>query len=67
MFFGSIFAWRWIRRNPKSYDMYGFAISAGMIAGEGLGGVFQALLSIAGVSGEVYGLTVGCPLNYFCG
>jgi uncharacterized oligopeptide transporter (OPT) family protein len=67
MFFGSIFAWRWMTKNPRSYDMYGFAVSAGMLAGEGLGGVFQALLSVAGVLGEAYGLAVGCPLNYFCG
>ncbi len=53
-------------RNPKSYDLYGFAVSAGMLAGEGLGGVFQALLSVAGVLSD-YGLAVGCPLNSFCG
>jgi uncharacterized oligopeptide transporter (OPT) family protein len=67
MFFGSIFAWSWMRRNPKSYDMYGFAVSAGMLAGEGLGGVFQALLAVAGVLNDTYGLAVGCPLNIFCG
>ena len=31
--------------------MYMFAISAGLLAGEGLGGVFQALLAVAGVDG----------------
>jgi len=38
-------------RNPAGFDMYMFAIAAGMLAGEGLGGVFQALLAIIGVDG----------------
>lgn len=67
MGFGSLFAWYWLKKYPKNYDMYGFAVSAGMLAGEGLGGVFQALLTVAGVMGEDYGITVGCPLNAFCG
>ena len=50
---GSLFAYFWLKKNPKSYDMYGFAVSAGLIAGEGLGGVFQALLAVAGVGGYV--------------
>ncbi|KAG8821599.1 hypothetical protein FRC17_009780 [Serendipita sp. 399] len=67
MAFGSTFAWFWLRKSPKTYDMYGFAVSAGMLAGEGLGGVFQALLNVAGVMGPKYGIAVGCPLNEFCG
>jgi uncharacterized oligopeptide transporter (OPT) family protein len=67
MAFGSLFAYIWAKKAPKNYDMYGFALSAGMLAGEGLGGVMQALLNVAGVMGEGYGLAVGCPLNQFCG
>jgi uncharacterized oligopeptide transporter (OPT) family protein len=67
MAFGSLFAYIWAKKSPRSYDMYGFALSAGMLAGEGLGGVMQALLNVAGVMGEGYGLAVGCPLNQFCG
>lgn len=48
---GSIFNYFWAKRNPQSFDMYMFAISAGLLAGEGLGGVFQALLAVAGVDG----------------
>jgi uncharacterized oligopeptide transporter (OPT) family protein len=51
MGFGSLFAYFWLKKNPQSYDMYGFAVSAGMLAGEGLGGVVQALLSVAQVGG----------------
>lgn len=48
---GSSVNYFWMLRNPAGYDMYMFAISAGMLAGEGLGGVFQALLAIIGVDG----------------
>lgn len=48
---GSTFNYFWLKRNPKSFDMYMFAVSAGMLAGEGLGGVFQALLAVAKVDG----------------
>jgi len=64
---GSVFTYVWSRRNPGSYDMYMFAISAGLLAGEGLGGVFQALLSVANVDGSRYGTAIGCPGNEFCG
>ena len=42
----------WALRNPASYDMYMFALAAGLLAGEGLGGVLQALLAVAGVDGS---------------
>jgi uncharacterized oligopeptide transporter (OPT) family protein len=48
---GSIFNYVWQKRNPAGHDMYMFAIAAGMLAGEGLGGVFQALLAVAKVDG----------------
>ena len=57
----------WALRNPRSYDMYMFAIAAGLLAGEGLGGVFQALLAICKVDGGLYGTAIGCPGNQFCG
>ena len=42
----------WALRNPASYDMYMFALAAGLLAGEGLGGVMQALLAVAKVDGS---------------
>lgn len=40
----------------------GYAVAAGLIAGEGIGGVINAVFQIAGISGpEKYGSTVGCP------
>lgn len=67
MFFGSTFNFFWLRRNPGSFDMYMFPVSAGLLAGEGLGGVLQALLAIVGVDGGNYGTAIGCPLNEYCG
>lgn len=65
---GSVFNYMWLRRNPASHDMFMFAISAGMLAGEGLGGVFQALLAVAKVDGgSGYGTAIGCPAFEFCG
>jgi len=64
---GSVFNYFWVRRNPGSYETYMFAVSAGLLAGEGLGGVFQALLAVAGVDGSKYGTAIGCPGNEYCG
>ncbi|TFK26572.1 OPT oligopeptide transporter [Coprinopsis marcescibilis] len=64
---GSSFNWFWLKRNPASFDLYMFPISAGLLAGEGLGGVIQALLAVVGVDGGIYGTAIGCPLEQFCG
>ncbi|KAI1804307.1 oligopeptide transporter [Daldinia bambusicola] len=62
--FGATLAWIWRKWNIKSFDLYGYAIAAGFIAGEGLGGVVGAILQISGVSGDVLGTTAGCPAGY---
>ncbi|KAF8921979.1 OPT oligopeptide transporter protein-domain-containing protein [Mucidula mucida] len=65
---GAIFNYIWKKRNPASFDMYMFAVGAGLLAGEGLGGVFQALLAVIGVDGgSGYGTAIGCPAFEFCG
>jgi len=64
---GSVFNYYWAKRNPKSFDLYMFAVSAGLLAGEGLGGVFNALLAVAGVDGQHFGTSIGCPGFEFCG
>ncbi|KAL0567705.1 hypothetical protein V5O48_014290 [Marasmius crinis-equi] len=53
--------------NPKSFDLYMFAIAASLLAGEGLGGVFNALLAVIGVDGGKFGTAIGCPGFEFCG
>ncbi|TBU28065.1 OPT oligopeptide transporter [Dichomitus squalens] len=64
---GSVFNYLWALRNPSSFGMYMFAVAAGMLAGEGLGGVLQALLAVAKVDGSLYGTAIGCPGFEFCG
>ncbi|RPD54927.1 OPT oligopeptide transporter [Lentinus tigrinus ALCF2SS1-7] len=64
---GSVFNYVWMLRNPASFDMYMFAVAAGMLAGEGLGGVLQALLAVAKVDGSLFGTAIGCPGFQFCG
>ena len=61
MVIGAVIAALWSKRNQKSFDTYGFAVAAGMMAGEGIGGVVNAVLQIVGLSGDVFGTTVGCP------
>ncbi|KAG8955125.1 hypothetical protein FRC04_009582 [Tulasnella sp. 424] len=69
MGFGSIAYYVWEIKNPAQFDMYGFPFAAGLLAGEGLGGVVQALLTVAGVGGDgiTRGTSVGCPGFEFCG
>lgn len=43
------------------------AVAAGMIAGEGLGGIVGAILQVAKVSGNYYGTAMGCPAMEYCG
>ena len=59
MCIGALVSWRWSRRNQRSWQMYGYAVAAGGIAGEGLGGVVNAVLMIIGIGGK--SLTWGCP------
>jgi hypothetical protein len=47
--------------------MYCFAVAAGFTAGEGLGGIVNAILTIAGISGARYGTSIGCPGGVYCG
>jgi uncharacterized oligopeptide transporter (OPT) family protein len=67
MFFGSTIAFFWRRMFFNNYQMYCFAVAAGFIAGEGLGGIVNAVFTISGVSGATYGTSVGCPGNVYCG
>lgn len=60
---GAVAALVWAKKNPKSFDNYGYAIAAGLIAGEGIGGVINAIFQVAGISGDVYGTNVACPAN----
>jgi uncharacterized oligopeptide transporter (OPT) family protein len=67
MAIGATVAHFWQKGNPASYGMYCYAVTAGMIAGEGLGGIVGAILQVAGVAGSYKGTAIGCPANAYCG
>jgi len=67
MAFGSTVAYVWQSVGMESYAMYCYAVAAGGIAGEGLGGIVGAVLQVAKVSGSIYGTSVGCPAFEYCG
>lgn len=57
---GASIAIIWRKKAPAHFEKAGFAAAAGMIAGEGIGGVMQAILYIAN-AGTDKALTTGCP------
>ncbi|OAA40688.1 oligopeptide transporter [Metarhizium rileyi] len=59
--FGSITAWWWKKYFNANFDMYAFSVAAGLIAGEGLGGVINAALTLAGVDGLKKGTFIALP------
>ncbi|KAH7305814.1 OPT oligopeptide transporter protein-domain-containing protein [Stachybotrys elegans] len=58
---GALASALWKKFRPHSFEMYGFAIAAGLIAGEGLAGVVNAALELGKVSGSFYGTAAGIP------
>ncbi|KAL2022107.1 hypothetical protein VTK56DRAFT_6151 [Thermocarpiscus australiensis] len=60
---GAIVAALWRKYSMRTWDIYGYAVAAGFIAGEGLGGVVGAILTLAGVDGATKGTQIACPLN----
>ncbi|EIN03515.1 OPT oligopeptide transporter [Punctularia strigosozonata HHB-11173 SS5] len=67
MVFGASVAFLWRRRFGGHFAMYCYPVAAGFIAGEGLGGIVTAVLTIAGVGGSKFGTAVGCPAGEYCG
>lgn len=64
MLMGATVAFFWAKKSPRKFDIYGYAVAAGMIAGEGIGGFINAIFQIAGIAGpEPYGTNVACPAN----
>ncbi|WPH01424.1 Hypothetical protein R9X50_00427000 [Acrodontium crateriforme] len=61
MAIGSIACYVWEKRGPKSHKNYAFPVAAGFIAGEGIGGLINAIFQIIGISGSKYGaIDFGC-------
>ena len=51
MFFGTVLFYIWKGRAPQDAKDLGFAVASGLIAGEGLMGVVNAVLTLLGVTG----------------
>ena len=62
MVIGALISHFWSKKNPKRYEIFGYAIAAGFIAGEGIGGVINAVFQVAGIDGDHYGSTIACPI-----
>jgi uncharacterized oligopeptide transporter (OPT) family protein len=67
MLTGAFIAHFWMKKFPQNHQLYCSAIAAGAIAGEGLGGCITAVFQIAGIGGDKYGSSVGCPGDQYCG
>ncbi|DAA77668.1 TPA_exp: Uncharacterized protein A8136_6214 [Trichophyton benhamiae CBS 112371] len=61
MLIGTVIAMVWKRRNSGSFESYAYAVAAGFMAGEGIGGVINAALTIIGIDGAHLGTSIGCP------
>ncbi|PLB53361.1 OPT superfamily oligopeptide transporter [Aspergillus steynii IBT 23096] len=58
---GAVAAVVWRRCAPAGFEAFGYAVAAGFIAGEGIGGSVNAAMSILGIGGRSFGSGVGCP------
>ncbi|KAG5461314.1 MAG: OPT oligopeptide transporter protein-domain-containing protein [Olpidium bornovanus] len=63
MILGAVFSRAWARRSPESHKTLAVALASGLIAGEGVGGVVIALLTIFGVDGSRFGTSALCPIS----
>ena len=58
---GAIAAKVWRARRKEQFQRFGFAVAAGFVAGEGIGGTINCVFSILGVGGHQWGTDIGCP------
>jgi len=64
---GAILSKIWLKRSPNTWNEYAYSIAAGACAGEGIGGVINALFEVVGIAGSKYGSAVACPGFGYCG
>ena len=57
---GAIISHIWTKRWPAIFETYCYAVAAGLIAGEGRGGVMGAVFELTGKSGRIYGTSIAC-------
>lgn len=64
---GAIASHIWLKKSPRTWNEYAYSLAAGASAGEGIGGVINALFQVAKISGDHYGSAVACPAFEYCG
>ena len=53
-------------RRPVSWEVWGSALAAGLVARVGMAGVPTTLLTVVKADGSIYGSAVACPLYTYC-
>ena len=61
MLIGASLAWVWNMKSPQTCATFGYAVAAGFMAGEGIGGVINAALTAMGVDFDKIGTNLLCP------
>jgi len=64
---GAILSKIWLKKSPNTWNEYAYSIAAGACAGEGIGGVINALFEVIGIAGSKKGSAVACPSWEYCG
>ncbi|KAG8919255.1 hypothetical protein FRC01_001378 [Tulasnella sp. 417] len=67
MVLGAHIAQYWESTAPASWEIWGYSLSAGLIAGEGIGGMVTAILVVLNLDGKALGTGWGCPQGVYCG
>lgn len=67
MVIGAHIAQYWESTAPVSWEVWGYSLSAGLIAGEGIGGMVTAVLVVLNLDGKALGTGLGCPQGIYCG
>lgn len=60
---GGLISINWRKRNLAGFQNYAYHVAAGMMVGEGFGGVINAIFQLAGIGGAVHGTDIACPLD----
>lgn len=63
MMVGAIIAKVWKRKRPGDFEQLGLGVAAGLVAGEGIGGTINCIISILGIGGERWTSNIGCPVG----
>lgn len=64
MLIGAFASYYWHKRDAKGWELAAIAIAAGLTAGEGVGGIFNAMLALFNIGGATLGTAALCPCMY---